>query len=33
MFGFNGNDSNGLGLLLYYLLVANLNKKESKKQR
>ena len=31
MFGFNENDSNGLGLLLYYLLVANLKKKESNK--
>ena len=31
MFGFNENDSNGLGLFLYYLLLANLNKKESEK--
>lgn len=33
MFGFNGNDSNGLEMFLYYLLVSNLNKKESNKQR
>ena len=31
MFGFNENDSNGLGLFLYYLLIANLKKKESNK--
>ena len=31
MLGFNENDSNGLGLFLYYLLVDNLNKKESNK--
>ena len=31
MFGFNENDSDGLGWLLYYLLVNQLKKEESRK--